>query len=50
MFINDAKKNLEQARQWLDFAMYFCGDTMPDKELEKTREAYNSVCHAIDKL
>ena len=49
-FINDAKKSLEEARQWLDLAMYYSGDTMPENELEKTREAYNNICSAIDKL
>lgn len=49
-FINDAKKSLEEARQWLDLAMYYSGENMPDNELEKTREVYDTICTAIDRL
>lgn len=49
-FINDAKKNLEQARQWLDIAMYYSGEEMPEKDFEKVRNAYDKICSSIDSL
>ena len=49
-FINQAKESIKQARQWLDMAMFFSGDEMPDNEFKKIREAYNLVCQANDKL
>ena len=47
--IDNAIKNLQTARKWLDQAMYYSGD-IPDSEHTKLRAAYDKICEAIDKL
>lgn len=50
MCVDEAIKCLQNARKWLDQAMYYSGDEMPVKELEKVRESYSHVCQSIDLL
>lgn len=50
MCVNEAIKCLQSARKWLDQAMYYSGDEMPQKDFQRVREAYDFVCKANDKL
>ena len=48
--VRNAIKSIQTARKWLDMAMYYSGDTMPENEFKKVREAYDYLCKANDKL
>ena len=48
--IRNAIKSIQTARKWLDMAMYYSGDSMPDDEFKKVHEAYDHLCKANDKL
>ena len=48
--IENAIKSLQDARKWLDLAMYYSGSVMPEKEFKKIRESYDLICKANDKL
>ena len=48
--ISEAIKCLQSARKWLDQAMYYSGEEMPEKDFKKVREAYDLICSANDKL
>ena len=50
MCIDEAVRCLQSARKWLDQAMYYTGDPMPDEDFRKVREAYDLICSANDKL
>jgi len=50
MCINEAIKCLQNARQWLDQAMYYSGELMPEKEFKNVRESYDLICEANNKL
>ena len=50
MCVNEAIKCLQSARKWLDQAMYYSGEEMPEKDFKKVREAYDLICSANDKL
>ena len=50
MLVNEAIKCLQSARKWLDQAMYYSGEEMPEKDFKKVREAYDLICSANDKL
>jgi hypothetical protein len=45
-----ATKCIQDARKWLDQAMYYTGDPMPYEDFRKVREAYDLICSANDKL
>lgn len=45
-----AIKCIQEARKWLDQAMYYTGDPMPDEDFRKVRGAYDLICKANDKL
>ena len=49
-YIRNAVKCLQDARKWMDQAMYYTGDPMPDSEFTKMRTAYDSICKAVDRL
>ena len=48
--IRNAVKCLQDARKWMDQAMYYTGDPMPDSEFMKMRTAYDCICKAVDRL
>ena len=48
--ISEAVKSIQSARKWLDQAMYYSGEEMPEKDFQRVREAYDLVCKANDKL
>ena len=48
--VRNAIKSIQTARKWLDMAMYYSGEEMPEKEFKKVREAYECLCSANDKL
>jgi hypothetical protein len=48
--ISEAIKCIQSARKWLDQAMYYSGEEMPENELKKVRQAYDEICRANDLL
>lgn len=46
MCVSEAIKCLQSARKWLDQAMYYSGEEMPEKDFKKVREAYDKICEA----
>ena len=48
--VRNAIKSIQTARKWLDIAMYYSGEEMPENEFKKVREAYDYLCKANDKL
>ena len=48
--ISEAIKCIQSARKWLDQAMYYSGEEMPENELKKVRKAYDEMCRANDLL
>lgn len=46
MCIDEAARCLQSARKWLDQAMYYSGEEMPEKDFKKVREAYDKICEA----
>lgn len=48
--IEHAIKSIQEARKWLDQAMYYTEPQMPEKERKRVREAYDLICKANDKL
>lgn len=48
--IEEARKSLNNARKWLDQAMYYTGDGMPDNELQRIRKSYDDISKTIDTL
>lgn len=49
-FVAEAVKNLQNARKWLDQAMYYSGEQMPEIDFQKIRKAYDLICDANDQL
>lgn len=45
-----ATRKIEEARMYLDAAMYYTGEPMEESEFQKVREAYDLICKAADKL
>jgi len=45
-----AIKSIQEARKWLDQAMYYTGDPMPDEDFRKVREAYDLICSANEEI
>jgi len=45
-----ATRKIEEARSYLDTAMYYTGEPMEESEFKKVREAYDLICKAADKL
>ena len=48
--INEAVKSLQNARKWLDQAMYYSDGVMDESSLKNTREGYEMICSVIDKI
>ena len=48
--VEEAVKCLQNARKWLDQAMYYTEPQLPDGEQKKVRAAYDTVCKSIDML
>ena len=48
--IDHAIKNIQEARKWLDQAMYYTEPQMPEKEFERVRKAFNFLCKSNDQL
>ena len=48
--IEKAKEHIRKVRKYLDDAMYYTEPQMVGDEFKRTREAYDSVCHANDLL
>ena len=46
----NAIKHIQNARKWLDQAMYYSGAEMPENEFKKVRQAYDAICQANDIL
>ena len=45
-----ATRKIQEARSYLDTAMYYTGEPMEESEFQKVREAYDLLCRASDKL
>jgi len=45
-----ATRKIEEARRFLDNAMYYSAEPMEESEFQKVREAYDLLCRANDKL
>ena len=50
MCVNEAIKCLQSARKWLDQAMYYSGEEMPESDFQKVRIAYDKICQSVDML
>jgi len=51
IFIDNAIKSIQEARERLDLAMYSdINHPMPENEYKKVREAYEHLCKANDLL
>lgn len=48
--IDNAIKHLQDARKWLDTAMYYSGEEMPSEDFGRVRASYDKLCEVIDKL
>ena len=48
--ISEAIKCLQSARKWLDQAMNYSGEEMPEKDLKRTKEAYDKIKEANNLL
>ena len=48
--VNEAKQCLERARKWLEQAIYYSGEDMPEEDRKNTLDVLNKVCKTHDKL
>ena len=48
--ISEAIKCLQSARKWLEQAMNYSGEEMPEKDLKRTKEAYDKIKEANNLL
>ena len=48
--VSKAIECLQNARKWLDQAMYYSGEEMPENDFKKVRESYDLICKANDNL
>ena len=48
--ISEAIKCLQSARKWLEQAMNYSGEEMSEKDLKRTKDAYNKIQEANNLL